>query len=66
MAQVPDVPGFISTVELSHSLRALSVPQDRAYLHRYGSEALAMRQAIESLASALPESRPVVEAASGS
>ena len=61
IGQVPDVPAYAKSVELSHSLRALSVPagDDRTFIRRYGPEALALRQGIESLSAALERAEPL-------
>ena len=66
-AQVADLPGYVRTVELSHSLRALSVPvqTERGFTRRYGPEALTMRRAIEGVASAVPQTASL-EVAHGS
>ena len=68
IGHVPDVPNFVKSVELSHSLRALIVPSpdDRAFTRRYGPEALSMRRAIESVAAAVPQARLTAEVAGGS
>ncbi|MHB8507391.1 MAG: hypothetical protein ACYDGR_01920 [Candidatus Dormibacteria bacterium] len=68
VGQVPDVPAYMKTVELSHSVRALSVPgaDDRLHVKRYGSEALAMRRALEALRAVLTNEGSEAEVASGS
>ena len=67
VGQVPDVPGYAKSVELSHSLRALSVPagDDRTFTRRYGPEALELRQAIETLGTALEGAEPLRVAGGG-
>ena len=68
IGQVPEAPNFVKSIELSHSLRALSVPDpdDHGFTRRYGEQALAMRRAIEAVAAAVPRTRFVAEVAGGS
>jgi hypothetical protein len=68
IGQVPDAPNFVKSIELSHSLRALGVPNpdDRAFTRRYGEEALEMRRAIQGVAAAVPQAGLAAEVAGGS
>ncbi len=60
--QIPAASDFWADVELSHSLRALTVPMptgDR-YVKAYGGAALAVRRAIESMLDSLREAEGAV------
>jgi hypothetical protein len=58
--QIPLAADYWTGVELSHSLRALTVPMSEGdrYLKTYGKEALAVRRAVESVLESLTEARP--------
>ena len=62
--EVPLAPQFWQAVELSHSLRALRVPipDRKRFVRAYGTDAWAMRQALDKLAEKLLESRPAPSA----
>lgn len=55
VGQLPNVPEYLKSAELSHSLRALSVPiaDDRLQVKRYGAGSLALRRGLEVLARSL-------------
>lgn len=60
--RIPLAPDFWTSVELSHSLRALTVPMpdgDR-YVKAYGEQALAVRRAVDAVLEALAETQPQV------
>ncbi len=63
LAELPDCPRFWSRAELSHSLRALSVPMtDRSRLARtYGEEALRLRSGLEALVTRLSVPAPAAQ-----
>lgn len=59
--RVPLAPDYWGAVELTHSLRALTVPMPAAdrYAKAYGDSALAVRRAIEALIDSLAGRQPV-------